>query len=151
MLPFVSSTKPSTQSGARDGLARCVLFALLLAMFAAWQAPVCEAAMFSADLRGDQYPISGDRITSASGLAEFDIIEKSGEPAIAYSIQINGLDLDWNQTATPDDDVIRLHIHGDWPNESGPDAFRNYQSRARQYRSGDRSCGRYRDRNLGRR
>ena len=62
----------------------------LVSTIAFWSS-ASQAATFHVELRGDQYPDSGDRITSASGFADFDIIEKFGEPAISYSIQLYGL------------------------------------------------------------
>jgi len=64
--------------------------------------------MFTATLTGDQEvsPVT----TDASGSA--DLVLNAPQDELSITIQINGLDLDGNQTPNdPDDDVVGLHIH----------------------------------------
>ncbi len=64
--------------------------------------------MFTATLTGDQEvsPVT----TDASGSAE--LVLNAAQDELSITIQINGLDLDGNQTPDdPDDDVVGLHIH----------------------------------------
>lgn len=75
--------------------------------------------IFSADLTGDQEvpPVT----TAASGIASLAL--NDAQTQLEIDIQLFGLDLDGNQTADPDDDVVALHIHNAPVGENGPVVF----------------------------
>jgi len=85
---------------------RIILSIALLALLGV-SAPVAAQTTFSANLSGDQEaPPSG---STASGSAALQL--NAAGTALAYTIQLNGLDLDGTQTLDPNDDVVAMHFH----------------------------------------
>ena len=94
----------------------CFLLSLLV------MAPNQAAAtlMFSAALDGAQeVPLPTG--SAATGMALLEL--NDAQTRLEISIQLNGLDLDGLQTASPDDDVVGLHIHRGGFGVNGPVVF----------------------------
>ena len=81
--------------------------------------PASAVTVFNATLSGDQEvpPVA----SAASGTATLQLNDIQDQ--LTISIQLFGLDLDGNQTATPDDDVTAFHIHDGDAGVNGPVVF----------------------------
>lgn len=87
---------------------RPILFAIATTCALALAPGLALAAEnFSAALTGSQQV--GPVDTTANGSAQLLLNDDAN--ALSMVIQITGLDLDGNQTADPDDDVVAMHIH----------------------------------------
>ena len=84
------------------------------------------ATVFMADLDGLQVaPPLGPTSSLATGTATLSLDTSSpGGPTLAYTLQLNGLDLGANPTSPVDDnDVTAIHIHIGAPGVNGPHAL----------------------------
>ena len=73
---------------------------------------------FIANLTGSDVVPPNSSTNTAT--ATFELINGPDGPELIYMIELDGLDLDGNQTTDPNDDVTAIHIHIGEPGENGP-------------------------------